>query len=83
MRDWQATLAAMADAPETRLVLGGIGLTMRRMATTLQVFGGAVTRADNAVAKNPDSIEPGRLRADLFWPERYLSEPVDNARDRT
>ncbi|MEE4187820.1 MAG: multiheme c-type cytochrome [Roseobacter sp.] len=41
MRDWQGTLLATADYPETQIVLGGIGLTTRRMEAALQAFGEA------------------------------------------
>lgn len=43
MRDWQGSLVAKADFPETQLVMAGIGLTTRRMDAALQAFGEAVT----------------------------------------
>jgi predicted CXXCH cytochrome family protein len=43
MRDWQGSLLAKADFPETQVVLAGIGLTTRRMEAALQAFGEAVT----------------------------------------
>ncbi len=43
IREWQSTLRIKADFPETQLVLGGIGLTMRRFDSALQAFGEAVT----------------------------------------
>jgi predicted CXXCH cytochrome family protein len=42
MGDWQESLIAKADFPETQLVLAGIGLTTRRMDAALQAFGEAV-----------------------------------------
>ena len=42
MRDWQASLLAKTDFPETQLVMAGIGLTTRRMDTALRAFGEAV-----------------------------------------
>ncbi|WP_254054745.1 multiheme c-type cytochrome [Pseudophaeobacter sp. EL27] len=43
MRDWQGSLLAKADFPETQVVMAGIGLTTRRMGAALQAFGEAVT----------------------------------------
>ncbi|MEO1557609.1 MAG: HEAT repeat domain-containing protein, partial [Pseudomonadota bacterium] len=43
MRDWQGSLLAKADFPETQLVMAGIGLTTRRMDTALRAFGEAVS----------------------------------------
>ncbi|MEP2715140.1 multiheme c-type cytochrome [Pseudophaeobacter sp.] len=42
MSEWQASLFVKADFPESQLVLGGIGLTTRRMDMALQAFGEAV-----------------------------------------
>ncbi|MGI9394740.1 MAG: cytochrome c3 family protein, partial [Boseongicola sp.] len=42
MAEWQNSLLAKADFPETQLVLAGIGLTTRNMAAALQAFGEAV-----------------------------------------
>ena len=42
MQDWRASLEAKTDFPETQMVLGGIGLTTRRMDMALQAFGEAV-----------------------------------------
>ena len=42
-RDWQASLLAKTDFPETQLVMAGIGLTTRRMEAALQAFGEAAT----------------------------------------
>ncbi len=42
MGEWQQTLQAKADFPETQLVLAGIGLTTRRMDSALSAFGEAV-----------------------------------------
>ena len=42
MRDWQGSLMAKADFPETQIVLAGIGLTTRRMEAALQAFREAV-----------------------------------------
>lgn len=42
MAEWQHSLAAKADFPETQLVLAGIGLTTRRMDAALKAFGDAV-----------------------------------------
>jgi cytochrome c-type biogenesis protein CcmH/NrfG len=42
MQDWQSALEAKTDFPETQMVLGGIGLTTRRMDMALQAFGEAV-----------------------------------------
>ena len=39
----ERALAAKADFPETLLVLGGIGLTTRRMQAAIQAFGEAAT----------------------------------------
>jgi len=44
MGEWQKTLLAKFDFPETQLVLGGIGLTTRRMGSALQAFGEAVSQ---------------------------------------
>lgn len=41
MGDWQGALAAKMDFPETHIVLGGIGLTTRRMDAALSAFGEA------------------------------------------
>jgi len=43
MGDWQSSLLAKADFPETQVVLAGIGLTTRRMGAALQAFDEAVT----------------------------------------
>jgi predicted CXXCH cytochrome family protein len=43
MQDWQGSLLAKADFPETQVVMAGIGLTTRRMPAALQAFGEAVT----------------------------------------
>jgi tetratricopeptide (TPR) repeat protein len=43
MREWQDSLLAKADFPETQLVVAGIGLTTRRMDTALRAFEEAVT----------------------------------------
>jgi predicted CXXCH cytochrome family protein len=43
MREWQGTLLAKTDFPETQLVLAGVGLTTRRMETALRAFEEAVT----------------------------------------
>jgi predicted CXXCH cytochrome family protein len=42
MGEWRQSLLAKADFPETHLVLGGIGLTTRRMQSALGAFGEAV-----------------------------------------
>ena len=42
-RDWQGSLLAKLDSPETQIVMAGIGLTTRRMETALQAFSEAVT----------------------------------------
>lgn len=42
MGEWQASLAAKADFPETQMVLAGMGLTTRRMDVALKAFGEAV-----------------------------------------
>ena len=42
MQDWQSALEAKTDFPETQMVLGGVGLTTRRMDMALQAFGEAV-----------------------------------------
>ncbi|MFK7870335.1 MAG: multiheme c-type cytochrome [Roseobacter sp.] len=42
MRDWQGSLMAKADFPETQMVLGGVGLVTRRMESALRAFGEAV-----------------------------------------
>jgi predicted CXXCH cytochrome family protein len=42
-RDWQGSLLAKLDFPETQIVMAGIGLTTRRMETALQAFSEAVT----------------------------------------
>ncbi|RYH12074.1 tetratricopeptide repeat protein [Tropicimonas sp. IMCC6043] len=43
MREWQASLAASSDFPETQLVLGGIGLTTRNLEGALAAFREAVS----------------------------------------
>ncbi len=43
MQDWQGSLLAKADFPETQIVMAGVGLTTRRMGAALQAFGEAVT----------------------------------------
>ncbi|WP_424968240.1 multiheme c-type cytochrome [Dinoroseobacter sp. S375] len=43
MSDWQASLIARADYPETQIVLAGIGLTSRNMQAALMAFTEAVT----------------------------------------
>ncbi|MBE1281782.1 MAG: hypothetical protein GJ676_00575 [Rhodobacteraceae bacterium] len=45
MREWQGSLAAKADYPETHLVLGGIGLTTRNYRNAMSAFAEA-TRLD-------------------------------------
>ena len=42
IQDWQSALEAKTDFPETQMVLGGVGLTTRRMDMALQAFGEAV-----------------------------------------
>ncbi len=42
MGEWRQSLMAKADFPETHLVIGGIGLTTRRMDSALGAFGEAV-----------------------------------------
>ena len=41
--EWQQSLLAKTDFPETHMVLGGVGLTTRRMTYALGAFGEAVT----------------------------------------
>lgn len=41
--EWQQSLLAKADFPETQMVLAGIGLTTRNMQAALGAFGDAVT----------------------------------------
>lgn len=41
MGDWQDALVAKTDFPETQIVMGGIGLTTRRMDAALRAFGDA------------------------------------------
>lgn len=41
MRDWQGALSAKMDFPENHIVMGGIGLTTRRMDSALRAFGEA------------------------------------------
>ncbi|WP_223421501.1 multiheme c-type cytochrome [Tateyamaria pelophila] len=41
MGDWQGSLTAKMDFPETHIVMGGIGLTTRRMDSALRAFGEA------------------------------------------
>ncbi len=43
MQDWQGSLLAKTDFPETQLVMAGIGLTTRRMDAALRAFGEAVS----------------------------------------
>ncbi len=43
MRDWQQSLMAKLDYPETQVVIAGIGMTTRRMDNALRAFGEAVT----------------------------------------
>jgi len=43
MQDWQGSLLAKSDFPETQVVMAGIGLTTRRMDAALQAFGEAVS----------------------------------------
>jgi tetratricopeptide (TPR) repeat protein len=43
MGDWQSSLVAKADFPEAQIVMGGIGLTTRRMDVALRAFREAVT----------------------------------------
>jgi tetratricopeptide (TPR) repeat protein len=50
MGEWQSTLQAKADFPETQLVLAGIGLTTRRMDVALSAFG-------EAVAMDPQMVQ--------------------------
>jgi predicted CXXCH cytochrome family protein len=93
MREWQMSLLAKTDFPETQIVLGGVGLTTRRMESALQAFGEATVldpqltqawgmmirihdalgdrdaarrTADEAIAKNPNSIDLNLLRSDLY-----------------
>ncbi len=42
MAEWQGGLTARADFPETQMILGGLGLTMRNMPAALAAFGEAV-----------------------------------------
>lgn len=41
MSDWQGALSAKMDFPENHIVMGGIGLTTRRMDMALRAFGEA------------------------------------------
>lgn len=43
MQDWEGTLRATADFPETHIVLAGVALTTRQMDRALQAFGEATT----------------------------------------
>lgn len=82
MRDWQMSLLAKTDFPETQIVLGGIGLTTRRMEAALQAFGEAtvldpqLTQAWVMMVRIHDAM--GNRRAALETVDTALAKNPDS-----
>jgi predicted CXXCH cytochrome family protein len=84
MGEWQASLRAKADFPETQLVLGGIGLSTRNMEAALTAFQDAVeldpqlSQAWGMIVRIHAALEdrPAALAAAQSALERIPTDPM-------
>lgn len=82
MNDWQGSLGAKMDFPETHIVLGGIGLTTRRMDAALKAFGEATELDPQLVQAWVMMIRihaaTGNAKAALATADRAIAANPDN-----
>lgn len=65
-REWQSSLAAKSDFPETHMAIGGAALAMRNVAAATNAFS-EVTELD------PQLVQAWVMLVQLFWAQRDLS----------